>query len=221
MNAEQFQQVQIRHRSKSQEDTAHRARSTRRGRSPRAWKTLRRTPCSWISPASRGSSAHGKRLHRESWPELLELGMDAHVAVSANVETARIVARALSGVTVVPDGPRRHDSLKLCRCGMLSPSPHLRKSSNAGGDHLHVSRFAPRTSLSERGGKKAFICELWRVERETGLYSSRNVRFALKNGSNWMMPSTIWNRSRFFWAGFFSSCACASPRELLPSPRFR
>jgi len=51
-------------------------------------------------------------------------GMDVHVAVSANVETARIVARALPGPTIVPAGEERR-FLEMLPVSMLSPSPEL------------------------------------------------------------------------------------------------
>jgi protein ImuB len=51
-------------------------------------------------------------------------GMHVHVAVSANVETARIVARALPGPTIVPEGEERH-FLETLPVSMLSPSQEL------------------------------------------------------------------------------------------------
>jgi protein ImuB len=50
--------------------------------------------------------------------------MHVHVAVSANVETARIVARALPGPTIVPEGKERH-FLETLPVSMLSPSQEL------------------------------------------------------------------------------------------------
>jgi protein ImuB len=52
------------------------------------------------------------------------LGMNVHVAISANLETARIVARALPGPTIVPDGEERH-FLETLPVAMLSPSLEL------------------------------------------------------------------------------------------------
>lgn len=52
------------------------------------------------------------------------LGLAVHIAVSANVETARIVARALSGLTTVPPGEERR-FLETLPVGMLSPSEEL------------------------------------------------------------------------------------------------
>jgi len=52
------------------------------------------------------------------------LGMNVHVAISANVETARIMARALLGPTIVPEGEERR-YLETLPVGMLSPSAEL------------------------------------------------------------------------------------------------
>jgi protein ImuB len=52
------------------------------------------------------------------------LGMNVHVAVSANVETARIVARALPGPTIVPEGQERR-FLETLPVSMLSPRQEL------------------------------------------------------------------------------------------------
>ncbi len=50
--------------------------------------------------------------------------MNVHVAVSANVETARIIARALPGSTIVPAGEERR-FLETLPASMLSPSQEL------------------------------------------------------------------------------------------------
>ncbi len=52
--------------------------------------------------------------------------------------------------------------------------------------------------------------------KEAALYWSPRLYIVLKNGSNWMMRSIIWNLFRFFLAGFFNSCVSASRHELLP-----
>jgi protein ImuB len=51
-------------------------------------------------------------------------GMSVHVAISANVETARIVARALPGPTIVPEGEERR-FLETLPVSMLSPNQEL------------------------------------------------------------------------------------------------
>jgi protein ImuB len=59
-------------------------------------------------------------------------GMNVHVAISANVETARIVARALPGPTIVPEGQERR-FLETLPVSMLSPSQELSEVFNRWG----------------------------------------------------------------------------------------
>jgi protein ImuB len=154
VNAEQFQQVQIRHRSKSQEDTAHRALLDA------AWSISSRVedaaPDTLLLDLSGLARLFGTReeIAQRILARTSELGMDAHVAVSANVETARIVARALSGVTVVPDGQEAR-FLETLPVGMLSPSPQLAEIFERWGVTTCTSLASlPVLSLSERVGQE-------------------------------------------------------------------
>src|SRR5207248_10194234 len=83
-----------------------------------------------------------------------ELGMDAHIAVSANAETTRIVARALFGITVVPDG-REGRFLESLPVAMLSPRPQLGASFERWGVSTCKSLASlPVLALSERAGQE-------------------------------------------------------------------
>src|SRR5271154_2871732 len=123
-NAEQFQHVQIRSRSHTQEDTAHHALLDA------AWSISSRVedaaPDALLLDLSGLARLFGtlKEIAQRILARTSELGMDAHVAVSANVETARVVARALPGITVVPDGQERL-YLETLPVEMLSPSAQL------------------------------------------------------------------------------------------------
>jgi protein ImuB len=61
-------------------------------------------------------------------PELVSraasLGLEIHVAISANIETARVVARALPGPTIIPAGEERR-FLETLPVNMLLPGPEL------------------------------------------------------------------------------------------------
>jgi protein ImuB len=123
-NAEQFPHVQIRSRSHTQEDTAHHALLDA------AWSISSRvedaasdTLLLDLSGLARLFGTMEEIAHR-ILARTSELGMDAHVAVSANVETARVVARAVPGITVVPDGQERL-FLETLPVEMLSPSAQL------------------------------------------------------------------------------------------------
>jgi protein ImuB len=123
-NAEQFQHVQIRPRSHTQEDTAHHALLDA------AWSISSRVedaaPDTLLLDLSGLARLFGtlEEIAHRILARTSELGMDAHVAVSANVETARVVARALPGITVVPDGQERL-FLETLPVEMLSPSAQL------------------------------------------------------------------------------------------------
>jgi protein ImuB len=123
-NAEQFQLVQIRHRSLIQEDTAHRALLDA------SWSVSSRVedaaPDTLLLDLAGLSRLFGEleEIAQRILARTAELGLDAHVAISANVETARIVARALSGITVVPDGEERR-YLETLPVEMLSPGEQL------------------------------------------------------------------------------------------------
>jgi protein ImuB len=81
-------------------------------------------------------------------------GINVQVAVSANVETARIVARALPGPTVVPAGEERR-FLETLPVGMLSPSEELSGIFDRWGVATCKSLASlPVLSLSECAGQE-------------------------------------------------------------------
>jgi protein ImuB len=65
-----------------------------------------------------------ENVAREIISRSAALGMDVHVAISANVETARIVARALPGPTMIPTGEEKR-FLETLPVSLLSPSAEL------------------------------------------------------------------------------------------------
>ena len=67
---------------------------------------------------------NAETIAREIASRASTFGMHVHAAVSANVETARIVARALPGPTIVPIGEERR-FLETLPVSMLSPSQEL------------------------------------------------------------------------------------------------
>jgi protein ImuB len=153
-NAEQFQQVQIRHRSKSQEDTAHQALLDA------AWSISSRVedaaPDTLLLDLAGLGRLFGtqEEMAQRILSRTSEIGMDVHVAVSANVATARIVARALSEVTVVPEGQEAR-FLETLPVGMLSPSPQLAEIFERWGVTTCRSLASlPVLSLAERVGQE-------------------------------------------------------------------
>jgi len=120
----QFAQVTIRPRCKVEEEAAHAALLDV------AWSITPRVedaaPDTLLVDISGLGSLFGneKDIAREIAARASTLGMDVHVGVSGNVETARIVARALPGPTIVPEGEERR-FLETLPVGMLSPSQEL------------------------------------------------------------------------------------------------
>jgi protein ImuB len=123
-NAEQFQNIQFRQRSATQENTAHRALLDT------AWSISARVedagPDNLLLDLAGLARLFGTldKIAQRILDDISELGMQAHVAISINIETARVVARALTGITLVPEGQERR-FLETLPVAMLSPSPQL------------------------------------------------------------------------------------------------
>ena len=82
------------------------------------------------------------------------LGLDVHVAISTNVETARVLARAFPGPTIVPDG-QETASLKALPVALLSPAVELAEVFRQWGVTTCGSLAAlPVLSLSECVGQE-------------------------------------------------------------------
>jgi len=122
--ASQFAQVTIRSRCRIREEAAHAALLDV------AWSITPRVedaaPDTLLLDISGLASLFGNEneIAREIAARASAFGMSVHVAASSNVETARIVARALPGPTIVPQGQERR-FLETLPVGMLSPSPEL------------------------------------------------------------------------------------------------
>jgi protein ImuB len=120
----QFAQVTIRPRCKVKEEAAHAALLDV------AWSITPRVedaaPDTLLVDISGLTSLFGdeENIAQEIASRASALGMDVHVAMSANVETARIMARALPGPTIVPEGEERR-FLETLPVSMLSPSLEL------------------------------------------------------------------------------------------------
>ena len=120
----QFAQVTIRTRCRVREEAAHAALLDV------AWSITPRVedaaPDTLLIDISGLASLFGdaETIASEIVSRASRFGMHVHVAVSTNVETARIVARALSGPTIVPESEERR-YLETLPVGMLSPSQEL------------------------------------------------------------------------------------------------
>ena len=120
----QFAQVTIRSRCRVHEKAAHAALLDV------AWSIAPRVedaaPDMLLIDISGLSSLFGteEQIAREIAERASALGLQVHMAISANVETARIVARALPGPTVVPENEERR-FLETLPISLLSPGQEL------------------------------------------------------------------------------------------------
>jgi protein ImuB len=154
-NAEQFPHVQIRHRNKTQEEAAHCALLDA------AWSISSRVedaaPDTLLLDLDGLARLLGtpETIGQKIVSRASEIGMDVHVGISENVEAARIMARALFGVTVVPSGQERH-FLESLPVRMLSPSRELAEIFERWGVTTCKSLASlPVLALSERAGQQA------------------------------------------------------------------
>jgi protein ImuB len=122
--ASQFAQVTIRSRCRIREEAAHAALLDA------AWSITPRVedaaPDTLLLDISGLASLYGneEQIAQQIAARASEFGLNVHVAASANVETARIVARALPGPTIVPQGEERR-FLETLPVGMLAPSQEV------------------------------------------------------------------------------------------------
>jgi protein ImuB len=119
-----FPGVEIRPRGKLQETTAHAALlDIAWSFSPRVEDTAADTLLLDLAGLTALYGSH-ENIATNIISKCSEIGLSVQVAVSANLETARIVARALLGATVVPDG-QESKFLETLSVGMLSASPGI------------------------------------------------------------------------------------------------
>jgi protein ImuB len=152
--ASQFAQVTIRSRCGIREEAAHAALLDV------AWSVTPRVedaaPDTLLLDISGLTSLFGdeENIARQIAARVSAFGMSVHVAISANVETARIVARALPGPTIVPEGEERR-FLETLPVNMLSPSPELAGVFNRWGvTTCKALASLPVLSLSECVGQE-------------------------------------------------------------------
>jgi protein ImuB len=150
----QFAGVLIRPRCSRQEEAAHAALLDV------AWSVTPRVedaaPDTLLVDISGLGSLFGNEegVAREIAFRAAAFGMDVHIAVSANVETARIVARALPGSTIVPAGEEQR-FLETLPVSMLSPSAELSDIfARWGVSTCKALASLPALSLSECVGQE-------------------------------------------------------------------
>ena len=150
----QFAQVAIRPRCRVREEAAHSALLDM------AWSITplveNAAPDTLLIDISGLASLLGdeEAIARQIASRASTFGMNVHVAISANVETARIVARALPGPTIVPEGEERR-FLETLPVSMLSPSQELSEVFERWGvSTCKALASLPVLSLSECVGQE-------------------------------------------------------------------
>jgi len=152
--AAEFQGVEIRQRRKEQEVAAHAALlDAAWSFSPRVEDTATDTVLMDLAGLTTLFGSH-ENIAQQIKSRCSALGLDVHVAISANVETARVLARALPGPTIVPDG-QEAESLKALPVALLSPGEELAEVFRQWGVTTCGSlAVLPVLSLSECVGQK-------------------------------------------------------------------
>lgn len=122
--AAEFQGVEIKPRKKEQEMAAHAALlDAAWSLSPRVEDTAPDTVLLDLAGLAALFGSHGK-IAEQMKLRCSTLGLDVHVAISENVETARVLARALPGPTIVLGGQESKFLAKL-PVNLLSPSEEI------------------------------------------------------------------------------------------------
>jgi protein ImuB len=119
-----FEGVEIIHRRKDLEISAHEALlDAAWSFSPRAEDTSTDTVLLDLAGLTTLFGSY-KNIALQIKSRCRALGLDVHVAISANPETARVLARANSGPTIVPDG-QEAQFLKFLVVDLLAPTQEL------------------------------------------------------------------------------------------------
>ena len=152
--AAEFQGVEIRPRRKELEEAAHAALlDAAWSVSPRVEDTAVDTVLIDLAGLTTLFGSY-QNIARQMKTRCSALGLGVHVAISANAETARVLARALPGPTIVPDG-QEAASLKALPVALLSPGEELAEVLRQWGVTTCGSLAAlPVLSLSECTGQE-------------------------------------------------------------------
>ena len=152
--AAEFSGVEIRLRSKEQEATAHAALlDAAWSFSPRVEDTAPDTVLLDLAGLTTLFGSY-ENVALQIKSRCTALGLDAHVGVSENVETARIVAFAWPGPTIVPAGQEAR-FLESLPVGLLAPSGELSEICEQWGvTNCGALAALPVLSLSECVGQE-------------------------------------------------------------------
>jgi protein ImuB len=152
--AEEFCAVQIRHRSESQERTAHAALlDVGRSVSPRVEDTA---PDTIVLDLDGLGALFGseENIVRELAQRVSNVGVVPRIAVASNIEVAIHAARGLPGITIIPTG-EEFQCLSSLPVHVLSTGPDVLETLERWGvDTLQALAGLPVLQLSERLGQE-------------------------------------------------------------------
>jgi protein ImuB len=152
--AAQFRNVEIRHRSRQQEKSAHAALlDLGASTSPRMEDTA---PDTIILDIAGLSSLFGseENIARQLMQRASSLGLITHVAVSSNLEVALHAARGFPGITLIPSGEEAKRLGGLPVRALLPPTEILETLERWGVRDCAVLAALPLLQLSERLGQE-------------------------------------------------------------------
>lgn len=168
--AQQFLEVEIRHRSLAQEKAAHAAlMDLGWSVSPRVEDTA---PDTTVVDLAGLSSLLGpdKQIAEQLAKRALELGLDAQIAVASKIDASILAARGLSGITVIPTD-KEAEVLGNLPVDVLCPSPEVLETLDRWGVRACKALAAlPVVQLSERLGQEGVrLHELARGQSERAI----------------------------------------------------
>jgi protein ImuB len=187
--AQQFCDIEIRHRSRAQEKAAHAAlMDLGWSVSPRIEDTA---PDTIVLDLAGLNSLFGsdEKIARQLAERALSLGLSTQIAAASKIDVAIIAARGFNGITVIPEGEERKllRSLPICvlfpsletsfksgfarRGGQASTNPETRETLERWGVRTCEALAAlPVLQLSERLGQEGVrLHELARAQSERSM----------------------------------------------------
>jgi len=176
---QQFCEIEIRHRSRTQEKAAHAALlDLGWSVSPRVEDTTADTV---VVDLAGLNSLFGsdEKIARQLAERALSLGLATQIATASTIDVAILAARGFSGITVIPEGEEQRFLASL-PVDVLAPSPEVLETLDRWGVHTCGALAAlPVLQLSERLGQEGVrLHELAEARSEpSSLLSQQAVHF--------------------------------------------
>ena len=165
--AQQFGEIEVRHRSRTQEKIAHAALlDLGWSISPRVEDTAADTIVLDLAGLA-GLFGSEESIAGKLAEGATRLGFTTQIATASNLDAAILASRAFAGITVIPAG---EESIRIGKvpASALSPSPEVRETLERWGVHTCAAFAAlPVLQLSERLGHEGVRLHEWARARST------------------------------------------------------